>query len=347
MIPSVFFKKVNHCGVITLSKPETLNSIDLSMLSAIEEAIDVGLQDDAISHFILKSDVPNIFSAGGDLKQVYAQHQNKDMDKVFLFLEKSYQLNHKINQLKKPFVSFVNGLAMGGGLGLALNSTYTIMFDKALMAMPEVYIGFFPDVGARYFLKRSDDVWGAFLGVTGYRANPADALCSGISTHYVPFLFHDDLVRALIETDITVSPHEGINHIIGLFSAEPPMRSELEAHKREIQDLFSMRQIDEIIPAMHMSKFSWIRRLGEQMTKEASPLSIALAFEILKKGARPASLQMALKQDLRLAHKLIEEGEPIEGTRALLIDKDKAPNWKYKDIYSVPVELIHKLTQPE
>lgn len=202
------YEKIGPAGVLTLNKPSTLNSFDSLIIEAFHTYIDQAISDSSITHLILKSDVAAVFSAGGDLKRIYQYYQQLDRGAITSFFTDSYGLNLKVNRMHKPFISFVDGLCMGGAMGLTLNGSHTIISENAQMAMPEIYIGFFPDVGARYFLKKCPGHIAQFLALTGYRMNSEDIIYSGLSGNYVRHESKDALLDALTSVDISQNPRK-------------------------------------------------------------------------------------------------------------------------------------------
>lgn len=340
---SLAYEKVGPAGVLTLNKPTTLNSFDSLIIKAFHAYIDQATADTEITHLILKSDVPSVFSAGGDLKDIYQHYQRSNQSEIASFFKNSYDLNLRVNQMEKPFISLVDGICMGGAMGLALNGSHTVIFENTQMAMPEIYIGFFPDVGARYFLKECLGHIGQFLALTGYRMTPEDVVYSGLSANYVRYEQKEMLFDALTSVDVSQNPKEGINALLKLFISVPKKESALRQYRTQIDDIFSLSDIEGILPAIKMSKIGWMRQQGQHMMK-ASPLSLKLTDWIFRNN-QSVSLEKALKLDLGLALKFLSIPETIEGIRARIIDKDGAPKWSHKNIYDVPNEEIEKLIE--
>lgn len=343
MIPlDISFETLNHAGIITLNTASTLNAITADMVAKVDAQLTVWEGDPDISHILLQSHVLGCFSSGGNLKHIYAHHKAGASDQIFSFLEKSYALNLRLHHSPKPIISIVDGLCLGGGMGLALNGQFCVYTDNASFAMPEVYIGFFPDVGARFFLRSTRD-FSLFLGMTGYRMTASDMYHTGICKNYVHKKDIDSLVQALKQVDLRGSPREGVAAVIDLFRQPPESSSFLADSETEIQTVQEEDDPTMIASLLNLSKKSGIKRLGAEMSA-ASPLSLCVTHHIFREK-KPNTLLTALEKDLQLAQKLFDVEEPIRGIEGRIIHK-KSPQWGYPSFDTLPDDVF-KFLQDE
>ncbi|MDC0349022.1 enoyl-CoA hydratase/isomerase family protein [Alphaproteobacteria bacterium] len=261
----VLFHQKNGVGVITLNQHDSLNSLNFEMISRIRKQLLLWKEDTQIHMVVLKSDLEKAFCAGGDLKEIYQAKKRGDRSFMKAFFKEEYDLNQLIFSYPKPYISLMNGITMGGGMGISVHGSHRIVSDKSLLAMPEVFIGFFPDVGASYFLNRCPGKIGILLGLSGYRMNASDALYTGLATHYIPQENLSLLFNAFIETDISAYPKEGVHAILEMFSSTPSMASKLEENRSAIDSCFEGSDLGEIIATLTISKNSWIKNIKNMM----------------------------------------------------------------------------------
>ena len=335
--PINFYQK-NTAGIIVLNRPQVLNCLNLEMILALKNQLLLWRDDPNIQFIILKSDLQKALCAGGDLKEVYGAGQQKNNDFLQKFFEEEYSLNQLIFNYPKPYISLMNGVTMGGGVGISAHGSHRIVTDNSVLAMPEVFIGFFPDVGGSYFLNKCPGKTGLLLGLSGYRMNAADAMYTGIGTHYVPQENMPFLFTALTETDISAHPKEGIQAILDIFSTQPLMVSQLQENRSLIDEFFSEEDIGTLVAGLRLSKSFWLREIRDKIG-EASPLSVAISHRLLQ-SSKGILFQEAMDRELKLALKFFENDEVLEGIRSVVIDKDRQPKWKYPSVVDVPVSVI-------
>jgi enoyl-CoA hydratase/carnithine racemase len=334
----VLFHQKKGVGVITLNRPDSLNSLNFEMISRIRKQLLLWKEDTQIHVIILKSDLEKALCAGGDLKEIYQAKKRGDTSFMKAFFKEEYALNQLIFSYPKPYISLMNGITMGGGMGISVHGSHRIVSDSSLLAMPEVFIGFFPDVGASYFLNRCLGKTGILLGLSGYRMNAADALYTGLATHYVPEENLPLLFKSFVETDISAYPKEGIHAILEMLSSAPPMVSKLEENRSAIDSCFDGADVGEIIATLTISKNSWMKNIKNRM-EVASPLSLKISHHLLTQ-AKKKTFSETMDLELDLAYRFFENEETLEGIRSLIIDKDRNPNWKYRSIEDVPESIV-------
>lgn len=332
------FEISQGAGIITLNRPHVLNSLNFEMIKALKAQLVLWKDDPAVHFIILKSDLEKALCAGGDLREIYQAANRQDTSFLQTFFEEEYGLNQLIFNYPKPYISFMRGITMGGGMGISAHGSHQIVTDNSLLAMPEVFIGFFPDAGGSYFLNKCPGKIGLLLGLSGYRMNAADALYTGIATHYVPQEHLSLLFKALSETDIKAHPREGIQAILEIFSIPCPLISKLKEHRDLIDEYFEEEDIGMLIAGLRLCKNSWMQEVRQRIA-EASPLSLVLTHSLLK-ASKDSSFTQAMAEELKLALKFFDNKEVLEGIRSVVIDKDRAPDWRYKSVVEVPEHLV-------
>jgi enoyl-CoA hydratase/carnithine racemase len=323
---NIIFTEDNGIGVVSLNRSESMNALNWSMVQELRDHLLKWAESPAIHAVILHSFTDKVFCAGGDLKEIYKAQEEGDQDHLNRFIDLEYEVVRLIATYPKPYISLISGLCMGGGMGISVHGKARVVTSDTIMAMPEARIGYFPDVGASSFLSKCPGKSGVFLGLTGYQMNGADALYTGLATHYVskenvPFLF-----GSLTATDIEGHPKDGVYAILDLFAEEKsPQISGIEQHRTFIDEVFSGETIEDIFVNLKLSKNQW-RRKVEEYLESASPSSLKVTLELLKNTSKKP-FDEALKMEVELAKKLMMSSEFHEGIRAAVIDKDRAPKW--------------------
>lgn len=336
----ISFEIRRNVGIVSLNRPAVLNCLNLDMINQLKYQLQVWQEDPHVHFVIIRSDLEKALCAGGDLKEIYEAACRSDQAFLNTFFKEEYGLNAFISSYKKPYISFMQGITMGGGMGITVNGSHCIVTDNSILAMPEVFIGFFPDAGGSYFLNKCPGKTGLLLGLSGYRMNAADALYTGIATHYVSSQGLNALFHALIETDISQNPREGIHAILDIFSSTPPMVSNLEKNRVQIDEYFQEEDIGDLVIGLRLSKNHWIQEVRKKM-EEASPFSLAITHQMLKKS-KSLSFAECMEGELRLALKFFQNSDVLEGIRSVVIDKDRAPKWSYGSVMDVPASVVNE-----
>jgi enoyl-CoA hydratase len=273
-----------------------------------------------VAAVLIDSSHPKVFCAGGDIRAIRQFSLEKRPDDSFAFFSHEYRLNNQIASYAAPIVSLIDGVCMGGGMGLSIHGAMRVITEKTLMAMPETAIGFFPDVGASFFLSRLPGEIGMYLGLTGARVSPGDAMYTGLGTHFVAELSGDELQQALVNRGrLSVA-----DCVQGL--AEAPPQSELSEHRGRIDACFSGETVHDIVMRLRADSSGWARSAGE-MIQAVSPQSLEITQALLR-WASDKSLEQCLQMELALGRRVIESHDFVEGVRAVLVDKDRNPNWR-------------------
>ncbi|BBB01610.1 putative Enoyl-CoA hydratase/isomerase [Actinacidiphila reveromycinica] len=313
-------------GVVELDRPGALNALDLDMARGLGGLLRGWREDPAVRAVVVRSTSPKAFCAGGDILAMRAAGMRGDDAAVRAYFSTEYALNALIAQYPKPYTALVDGYAMGGGLGISVHGSALVATERAVLAMPETAIGFFPDIGATHFLPRLPGAVGWYIGLTGVRLSGAAAVESGLATHYVPAADLPALEEALTGAG-GVRP----DAVLERFAvAAPP--SELAGHRAAIERCFSAPDLARVrgrLVAEAADVDAPDRAWAEDtlaVLDAASPMSLDITFDLLRAGA-DASLAECLANELESACRTAREPDFHEGVRAALVDKDRTPVW--------------------
>lgn len=329
----VVCEKQGEAGLITLNRPRALNALTLTMVREMRRALDAWAKDPAVTRIVVQGAGEKAFCAGGDIRRLTELLQAGERDEALAFWQEEYQLNILIKRYPKPYVSLIDGIVMGGGVGISLHGSYRVAAERYLFAMPEVGIGFFPDVGATYALPRLPGQMGMYLALTGERVKRADAVMLGLATHAVASESIDGLRQALIAG-------EPVREALAKAAVDPGP-APLAAERAVIDSCFSAESVAAILQkldeeAAKGSEFA-ARTAAGMRTK--SPTSLSIAFEQIRRGAS-LSFEEAMKTEFRIVSRIGDGSDFYEGVRAVLIDKDNQPRWRPATLEAVEREMI-------
>ncbi len=325
---TIYVRKSGAIGHLTLNRPETLNSLTYDMLLKIENALNSWEFDQEVALVVIDSIGDKAFCAGGDIQDLYRTGINKDYSYGKAFWNDEYRLNAKIKNFSKPFVSFIKGFAMGGGVGVSCHGSHRVVGESSKIAMPECGIGLIPDVGASFLLSKNNRAVGTYLGISGYRMEPSDAIFSEFADFFIPENLWPEILNNLIDTgDVKIL--ENASQEIG--------KSNLEINLSEIMDTFDNANHQDL-----SAKFSSSQRFGylKYEIEKYSPLSVATEIKMMQLPKINERIENALEIEYRFTSRSMEHGDFLEGIRAMVIDKDKKPNWKHKALEAVSNEEV-------
>ncbi len=331
----VVCERQGEAGLITLNRPKALNALNLAMVREMRRALDAWAQDPAVTRVVVQGAGEKAFCAGGDIRQLTEDLKAGRREEALAFWREEYQLNIAIKRYPKPYISLIDGIVMGGGVGVSLHGTHRVAGDRYLFAMPEVGIGFFPDVGATYALPRLPGQTGMYLALTGERVKRADAVILGLATHAVPSGNIEGLREALIDGD----PVEvALSRV-----ATDPDQAPLEAAREIIDSCFSGGSVSEILARLDEAagKGSEFAAKTAAGMRTKSPTSMALAFEQVRRGAA-LDFEEAMKVEFRIVSRIGDGHDFHEGVRAVLIDKDNQPRWQPASLDAVDPAAIER-----
>jgi enoyl-CoA hydratase/carnithine racemase len=334
----------NTTGIITLDRPAALNSLNLEMLRAMTATL-LGWRDDPrITAVMVRGSSERAFCAGGDIRFFHQKGSATATGGAALiedFFTEEYALNHLVHTYPKPYIALMDGVVMGGGMGIAQagpQARIRIVTERTKMAMPETGIGFFPDVGGGWFLSRAPGQLGTYLGVTGEVISAADALYAGLADLFVPGAALASLSEAIIESkDAQTSVHEFANQFT---SQADPAQSRLAQHRTAIDRHFAFDSIAAIITSLSTDNSEFAASTLATMSKR-SPLMMSVVLSQLRR-ARHLEITDCLRMERTMVRRSFENGEVIEGVRALVIDKDHAPKWKPSTLEEVTPQMVDK-----
>jgi enoyl-CoA hydratase len=316
----VICEKIGHCGLVTLNRPKALNSLNLGMVGDMARVFDQWEKDPDIRTIVLRGAGERAFCAGGDIKRLYERGRSGDYVEPVAFWRTEYTLNHRIKTFPKPIVALMHGITMGGGAGLGIHARHRVAAETFNFAMPEVGIGFFPDIGAAYFLPRLVGRTGTYLAVTGARIGIADALAIGLVDHHVPAAGFDTLLAQLVEGQ---DPQAAI-----AAAAAKAQASTLMNERAFIDACFDAETVVAILAKIEAqaAKGSDFAAKTRDTILTKSPTSLAIALRQVIIGAK-VDLAEALRMDLRIVSRIARGHDFYEGVRGTLIDREKPPVW--------------------
>lgn len=337
----VHFRQENQTGIITLDRPHSLNALNLAMITTIRAQLLDWLQDNSVAMVIIESLHARAFCAGGDLRSLYNALQAQDRNLVEQLFRQEYALNYLIRSYPKPYIALIDGIVMGGGIGLSVHGTYRILGDHVRAAMPETNLGFFPDIGASIILNECPGRLGLYLGLTGIHMDTASTLYSRLGTHYVPSEQHPYLKEKLIHCP--QKDQQTILALIQAFQRPTPTVSPFESQQADIDTLFEGDSLNDILSKLANAESDLARRSLAILNKR-SPTSLKITFELLRRG-KSLTIAEAARLDFALSQKCVHLPDFAEGIRATIIDKDQSPHWHPSSVKDVADDYIGSLFQ--
>ena len=324
-------------GRIRLNRPKAIHALTKEMCSAMIAALLEWRDDPGIEVIVIDHAEGRGFCAGGDVVML-AKSGSADGAEARAFFHEEYRLNHLLFTYKKPTIAFMDGITMGGGVGISQPARYRVATENTRFAMPETAIGLFPDVGGGWYLSRLPGRVGQYLALTGARLDGAECLRLGLATHYLPAASLD-----AVKARILVEPQR-IEEILRQASSPPP-EARIEAHLPEIERLFASEDLEEILAALEADGSEWARK--ELATLRAkSPQACKVSLRLLYDGARVQDFGHEMRQEYAVATRVVQRNDFAEGVRALLIDKDNAPRWEPASPQGVSEHLIDTIFAP-
>ena len=331
----VLCERQGSAGLVTLNRPQALNALTLTMVREMRRALDAWASDPAVTRVIVTGAGERAFCAGGDIRKLYDVGRAGRLDEALAFWREEYELNIVIKRFPKPYISLIDGIVMGGGVGISLHGSHRVAGDRYLFAMPEVGIGFFPDVGATYALPRLPEASGTYLALTGERIRTADALALGLATHAV----RSDVMAALRQELADGRPvADALDR-----AATDPAGAPLTPHLPLIAKTFKGDSLSTILRGLDEEA-----RAGSEFAAQTaatmrskSPTSLSIAHEQMKRGPS-LDFEDAMKTEFRIVSRIAEGHDFYEGVRAVLVDKDGKPNWRPASLDEVDRRSIER-----
>ncbi len=320
----ILFERRGAAGLITLNRPQALNAVTHAMVRALRAQLEVWADVPAITRVVIAAAGERAFSVGGDIRALYDLGQAGQHDEALQFWRDEYPLNAAIKNYRKPYVALINGMVMGGGVGVSVHGSHRVAGDRFQFAMPEVGIGFFPDVGATWFLPRLPGELGTYCALTGERFNAADGCGAGLATHHIPSARFGALLDGLSGT-------VSVDAVLAAF-AEPAGEGPVLARRATIDRLFAGSRVEDILAALDReaatggANAEWAAKAAATM-RTKSPLSLKIALAQVRRG-KNWDFETCMRGEFRIVSRLIHDHDFFEGVRAVIVDKDNNPRWQ-------------------
>ena len=325
---TVIARRDGRAGRILLNRPQALNAIDLPMIRTCARALDAWRDDPHVHAVVIEGAGDRAFCAGGDIRALRQYELDGEHDRAEAFFREEYELNLGIATYPKPYIALIDGICMGGGIGVSVHAPYRVATEHAAFAMPETAIGFFPDIGATFFLPRLPGEIGTYLGLTGARAQGADAVHAGLATHFTPRAALPALSRALAEDGPSaLGPHVAP---LSAFSLAP--------HRAAIDHCFGADSVAGIVRRLESVGDAWAAATLQTL-RSVSPSALCWTLEALRRGA-DLTLPQCQAAELALTRTAMRHPDFAEGVRAMVVDKDRNPRWQPARIEDVDPAAI-------
>lgn len=340
--PEVLFERRGGAGFITLNRPQALNAVTLGMVRAIAQKLSEWSADAGVTRVVVEAAGGRAFSAGGDIRALYDLGQAGRHDEALAFWREEYALDVMIKRYPKPYVALIDGIVMGGGVGVSVHGSHRVALDRFLFAMPEVSIGFFPDVGATWFLPRLPGEVGTYCALTGERLNAADGVAATIATHRVASNRFPELRDALCG-------NVSVDALLSGFAA-PVQPGPLSERQAAIDRLFSGNRVEDVLAALDREAVSGdpdaeFAATTAKTMRNKSPTSLKLALRQMRAG-RELAFEACVQIEFRIVSRIIHGHDFYEGVRAVIIDKDNAPRWNPRALADATDDLIARHFAP-
>ncbi|MCX7125691.1 MAG: enoyl-CoA hydratase/isomerase family protein [Gammaproteobacteria bacterium] len=329
MTEDILFETKNHLAKIILNRPQALNALNHAMFPALRMQLEQWKNDNSIKAIIIRSNCEKAFCAGGDIRAIY-ERRNESADALSVYFQLEYETNKAIFHYPKPIIALTQGITMGGGVGISLNTSHCVAAENLRWAMPETMIGFFPDVGATYHLSRLPHFIGTYLALTGSTINAAEASTLSLIKAIVPQQQFDALENKIAASEFNSTDFDVVTKIINLFSEK---LTENTLNNEKIAACFCFSTVEEIINALKNDNTDWSNEILQQLSKR-SPTSMKVALRQLAL-AKNKTFDEIIAMDFHIAHKMMANHDFFEGVRAAVIDKDKNPQWMPANIADV------------
>jgi enoyl-CoA hydratase len=329
--------------IVTLNRPRALNALSFDMCRALHEGLARWQADPGVHAVLIKGAGERAFCAGGDLRWLYEVLISQGVEPALEFYALEYAMNARLHHFTKPYIALLDGITMGGGVGVSVHGSHRVVTERTLFAMPETGIGFFPDVGATYVLPRLRGALGMYLGLTGAGLNAADCVWAEIGSCYVPSEGLDALEHALVRADLAADAHGTVDRLLASFQADPGPAL-LAEDIDWINSCYGRSDLAAVLKALGDEKTGWGEGQLEQLSSK-SPTSLAVTFRQLQEGAA-LDFDAAMRLEYRLVPRFLAGHDFREGVRALIIDKDRRPEWRPSRLEEVAAADIEAYFRP-
>jgi enoyl-CoA hydratase len=347
--PEILFERHGAAGIVILNRPHALNAVTFGMVEALTGQLVKWETDPAVTRVILTAAGGRAFSAGGDLRALFDMVRAGNYAAAEAYWRTEYALNARIKRYRKPYISLIDGIVMGGGAGISIHGSHRVAGDGFAFAMPEVGIGFIPDVGASWFLPRLPGELGLFCALTGERLGPADGVAAGVATHRVASERLGELRDALCG-------NVSVDALLGAF-AQPAGAGPLWERRPAIDRLFAGDQVEGILAALDAAAAldaeaarsgadADFARAAAAAIRRKSPTSLKVTLAQLRRG-RSLDFDECMRGEFRIVSRLLRGHDLYEGIRSVIIDKDQAPRWQPSSLEAVSETEVERHFAPQ
>ncbi|MGK9231753.1 enoyl-CoA hydratase/isomerase family protein [Inquilinus limosus] len=346
MTDEILIDREGPIVIVTLNRPKALNALTLTMCQVLLSKMTEWAEDPELHAVVLRGAGDRAFCAGGDIRAVYERGPQSgvpagDPDQDFFWVE--YRLNHAIHHFPKPWIALLDGVTMGGGLGLSVHGSHRVTTEKTLSAMPECGIGLFPDIGGGWFLSRCPGEIGTYLALTGTRIGAADMLFTRMGTHHIASAKVEDLIAALADAGWIGNGGLVAESVLQRFAADPGAPT-LAPLRPAIDRCFGRDTVEEILTALDAEEGDWARAAAEQI-RAGSPTSLKVTLRQIRQG-KTMIYDAVAAMEFRMVHRFLEKPDFFEGVRAQLVDKTRDPKWRPATLAEVDDAAVAAYFQP-
>ncbi|EJZ22464.1 enoyl-CoA hydratase/isomerase family protein [Rhizobium sp. Pop5] len=338
----VIIERRGTAGIIRLNRPRALNSLTLPMIGAIAEALDAFADDPEMASVVMTGEGERGLCAGGDIRALHESARAGD-GLAGTFWREEFRLNHMIALYPKPYVALMDGITMGGGVGLSSHGRHRIVTERTRLAMPETGIGYVPDIGATWLLPRAPGEAGTWLGLTGLDIGAADAIHARLADLRIASSRLDEVIHTLSTLPLG-SASSDVDAVLRAFS-EPDGESRLRQNAATIDRAFRFDSVEEILTALAAEEGEFAAETRRVLLTR-SPTSLKLALRLLRAGRRSASLAECLDRELGACLQMLDNPDFFEGIRAAVIDKDRNPKWLPSSVEAVQAATVERFLKP-
>jgi enoyl-CoA hydratase len=324
-------------GRIRLNRPKAIHALTTAMCAAVIDALEAWRTDPAVEALMIDHAEGRGFCAGGDIRML-AESGAKDGKEARAFFFTEYRMNHRLFTYAKPIVAFMDGITMGGGVGISQPARYRVATENTRLAMPETGIGLFPDVGGGWYLSRLPGRMGQYLALTGHRLDGAECVALGLAGDYLEGARLDE-AKARIAAD-----PQAIETILSDL-ASPPPDARIMAHQDAIDRLFASDKLEDIFAALEADGGEWAKQQLD-LLKTKSPQTMKVSLHLLHEGALMHDFAAEMRQEYAVGSRVVQRHDFLEGVRAVIVDKDNAPKWDPPTPEGVTDHVIEQIFAP-
>ncbi|MFK4066878.1 enoyl-CoA hydratase/isomerase family protein [Streptomyces sp. NPDC029674] len=321
----VLLRREGHAGHLVLNRPRAINALNHTMVRIMADALDAWERDDSVAAVVLTGAGERGLCAGGDIRSIHDDVRAGRAAASAAFWHDEYRLNARIARFPKPYVAVMDGIVMGGGVGVSAHGSVRVVTERSRVAMPETGIGFVPDVGGTYLLTRTPGELGTHLALTGTAVGAGDALLCGLADHFVPSERLREFTAAIAGTE----PSEAVRQ----YAADAPA-GELAGHREWIDHCYAADSVEEIVDRLHACGDRHAKEAAETILAK-SPTSLKVTLAALRRARELPSLEAVLEQEYRVSCAVLASPDLPEGIRAQVVDKDRRPRWSPAELAGV------------